>query len=538
MSTAFAGTGRLAVSMLRADRVRVPVWVLVMVAFVAYAAGGIPAVMGEEGLQARAEVMKEPAGAMMAGPGYGIEDYSIEILMANEMLGMFAVMVAIMSLLLVVRHTRAEEEAGRTELVRAAPVGRYAQLTAALIVLVAANAAVALGMGAALVGTGMEPVLDAWVFGAGLGAVGLVFGAAAALTVQLSSNARAASGMAGALVGAAYVLRAVGDAQAPGGSVLSWLSPIGWVQQMRIFAGLRLEPAWLAAGAVVVLVSAAYALAARRDVGAGLLPERRGRANATPAGRTLLGLTARLERPRLVWWAVGLFVFGALTGSLAGPMSEVMREQPQLLAVLGVDPGDDDAMANLVSEAMGMFLMFFAMAVAVYAAAAARGLLGDETACRSELALSAVMPRAWWLGAPLLVSLLGSTALLVVSGVGLGAGASAAIGPAAVGDFALAALAYAPLLACWAAAAMLLYGAGRGSAVLWVALIAAFVIGMYGRLLDVPQAVQDAEPFSMVDAMALVGGDGDWTPLWVAGIVAAVLSAAAMIAFRRRDLAA
>lgn len=538
MSRELAGTGRLAASMLRTDRVRVPVWILVMVAFVAYAAGGIPAVLGEEGLQARAAVMKEPAGAMMAGPGYGIEDYSIEILMANEMLGMFAVMVAIMSLLLVVRHTRAEEESGRAELVRAAPVGRYAQLTAALLVLFAANAAVALGMGAAMVGTGMEPILDAWVFGAGLGAVGLVFGTAAAVSAQLTANARAASGMAGALLGAAYVLRAVGDAQEPGGSVLSWLSPIGWVQQMRIFADLRPEPAWLAAGAAVVFTAAAYGLAAHRDAGAGLLPERRGRGHATPAGRTLLGLTVRLERPRLIWWAVGLFVFAALTGSLAGPMAEVMREQPQLLAVLGVDPANEDAMASLVSEALGMFLMFFAMAVAVYAAAAARGLRGDESDYRSELALSAPVPRAWWLGAPLLVSLLGSTALLMVAGVGLGAGAAAEIGAAAVGDFALAALAYAPLLACWAAAAMLLYGIGRGSALLWVLLIVAFVVGMYGALLDVPAAVQEAEPFSMVEAMALVAGEGDWTPLWAAGLVAAVLSAAAMLTFRRRDLAA
>jgi len=537
MSHNFAGTGRLAAAMLRADRIRIPVWVLAMAAFVAYAAAGIPAVMGEEGLQARAEVMKEPAGAMMAGPGYGIENYTIEILMANEMLGMFAVAVAIMSLLLVVRHTRSEEETGRAELVRAAPVGRFAQLTAALLVLLAANAAVAVGLGAAMVAVGMAPTLDAWVFGAALGGVGLVFGTTAAVTSQLSANSRAASGIAGGLLGAAYVLRAVGDAQQHGGSALSWLSPIGWAQQLRVFVDLRPEPAWLAAGAVVVLIGTAYALAARRDVGAGLLPERRGRGPASAAGRTLLGVTIRLERPRLIWWAVGLYVFAALTGSLAGPMAEVMGEQPQLLAVLGVDPADEDAMASLVSEAMGMFLMFFAMAVAVYAAAAAHRLRGDEAEGRTELALAAAVRRAWWLGAPLLVAVVGSALLLVVAGVGLGTGAAAEIGAGAVGEFALAALAYAPLLACWAAAAMLLYGLGRGSAVLWAALGAAFVIGMYGSLLDVPAAVQDAEPFGMVEAMALAGGDGDWTPIWWAAAVAAVLSAAAMALFRRRDLA-
>lgn len=45
-----------------------------------------------------------------------------------------AIVAGLMSMFLVGRHTRVEEEVGRDELVRAGVVGRYAPMTAALIV--------------------------------------------------------------------------------------------------------------------------------------------------------------------------------------------------------------------------------------------------------------------------------------------------------------------------------------------------------------------------------------------------------------------
>src|SRR5690349_23662100 len=50
-----------------------------------------------------------------------------------------AVLAALMSTLAVVRHTRQNEETGRAEILASAKVGRYAQLTAALTLVVAAN---------------------------------------------------------------------------------------------------------------------------------------------------------------------------------------------------------------------------------------------------------------------------------------------------------------------------------------------------------------------------------------------------------------
>jgi len=43
-------------------------------------------------------------------------------------------MIGLLALLTVVRHTRADEEAGRSELIGSTALGRHAQLAAALIV--------------------------------------------------------------------------------------------------------------------------------------------------------------------------------------------------------------------------------------------------------------------------------------------------------------------------------------------------------------------------------------------------------------------
>ena len=69
---------------------------------------------------------------MLSGPGYGTTNYTLGAMMANELSVRGHAGDAIMSLLLVVRHTRAEEEDGRAELVRAGAVGRRAPLAAAL----------------------------------------------------------------------------------------------------------------------------------------------------------------------------------------------------------------------------------------------------------------------------------------------------------------------------------------------------------------------------------------------------------------------
>ena len=181
-----------------------------------------------------------------------------------------------MSMFFVGRHTRGEEQSGRSELIGAAPVGRSAPLTAALLVVTAAQ--VLLGVLVALTMIGFDqPAAGSLALGASLTGVGLVFAGVAAVAVQIGQTTSAASGMVGAAIGGAYLLRAAGDV---GDGTLSWLSPIGWGQAMRPFAGERWWPLALSLAAAAALAGAAFALRARRDEGAGLVEPRPGPATA------------------------------------------------------------------------------------------------------------------------------------------------------------------------------------------------------------------------------------------------------------------
>ncbi|UNX56087.1 hypothetical protein MF406_07720 [Georgenia sp. TF02-10] len=526
---AVAGAARLARFALHRDRVRIAVWVVALAGLIGYFGAIIPVVYPDAAArQTRAAIMREPSGALLTGPGYGLEDYTFGVMIANEMLGLLAVAAALMSVFLVVRHTRAEEEVGRTDLVRAGAVGRQAPLVAALVDAVVTNAAVAVGLAVALVANDLPPA-DSLAVAAGVAAVGLVFAAVAAVTAQLTTGARAATGAAGALLALAFVLRGVGDAQQVGGTALSWASPIGWAQQTRAFVDLRWWPLLLPVAAAAVLVTAAFVLSGRRDVGAGLLPDRRGAAHAAGWLRAPLGLALRLERASLVGWGVGLFGFAALTGSLTGGIVESFREQPQLAEVFGAAGGGD-----VVTATLSAFLGFLSMAVAVFATVTVNRLRREEADGRAAVVLAGAVGRPAWAGSQLAVALLGATMLLLASGLGLGLGAAGTAGGAIVADLTLAALAYLPVVAGFAALAALLHGAGLPAWPGWLLLVAAILVGLYGPVLDLPPAVLDVAPFALVPAVPAAALEP--LPLVALTGVAVALSAFAAAAVRRRDL--
>ncbi|MCW4466087.1 hypothetical protein OK351_11295 [Glutamicibacter sp. MNS18] len=529
-----AGAGVLWRSMLRTSRWGIAIWALALVGLLYYMALAVNEVLGAQGLQARAAIIGLPAGAMLSGPGYGLDNYTLEVMVANELLGLYAVMVGIMSLRLAVRHTRTDEEAGRTELLRALPVGRLAPVTAALATCLLANVVVSGLMLAALLLLGF-PLPGSVGFCLGLMLVGLVFAAIGALCAQLSSSARTAASLAGAVLALAYLLRAVGDASEPGGNVLSWLTPVGWIQQQRLFVEQRWWPLLLVVAMLIAVGLASFLLQQRREVGAGLLPQRAGRDRARALGRRVIGVGARLDRGRLFGWTVSILVAAVLTGSLAGPVADAFRDLPQLQAVLGLR-GGQAALQEIVVAAMATFLVFFAMVVAIFAVQGAHRLRRDESLGRVELLLATAVSRWWVMGSQLLLNVAGCAWLLVIAGFGLGVGAQPGMGEAVLGTFIAAALWNLPVVACWLALSMLALGLGRGAVLVWIGLVACIVVGMYGPLLNLPQSVLDAEPFTSVNALEIVHEQASMLVPAGYALAAAILAALALILYSRRDL--
>src|SRR5499427_3410468 len=302
--TGCAGTGQLTGLAFRRDRVMLPacVWGIAMVLAITARDLKVLYPTPARRLAVATSAGENPALRFLLGRLNGT---SVGAFLAARWGVWGAAAAVLLTIFVVVRHTRADEEAGRLELVGSAAVGRQAPLTAALLAAAAANAAIALLTFLWLSRLGL-PVTGSAVLALSISGCGLVFSGVAAVAAQLAVTARAARGIAIAVLGSAFAVRAAGDSGSGGLSWLPWVSPLGWVEFTRAF-GPAGERWWVLAFPLVasaVLVAAAFLLAAWRDHSAGLLPDRPGRATASGLLRGPFGLAWRLQWPVLAAWLV------------------------------------------------------------------------------------------------------------------------------------------------------------------------------------------------------------------------------------------
>jgi ABC-2 type transport system permease protein len=333
------GTGQLLRLAIRRDRVVATVWVLGLFVFAFSQAASIVSLYPTQAdldrlARTATGIGANPAVVALQGPAYDASTYGGATAWQVVTPGVF--LIGLMSLLLMTRHTRQEEETGRAELVSAGAVGRNAWLAASLLFVLGVNVVLAALSVLGYVAMGL-PVGGSVALAVACGLNGLVFAGVAAVTAQLTEYARPANGMAFAGLGAAFLLRAVGDTSSSL-SWLAWLSPIGWAERFRPFAGERWAVLLLPVALLLVLLVATVALRDRRDLGAGVLATRLGPATAPAWLRSPLALAWRLQRGALLGWAIGAAVAGLSFGVLAKDMAQFAAEDPEtakMLATLG-----------------------------------------------------------------------------------------------------------------------------------------------------------------------------------------------------------
>jgi ABC-2 type transport system permease protein len=528
---AHAGTGSLVRLALRRDRIMLAVWVL---AFVITAAGSAGATVGLYDTQA---ALEQAGAAVNNTPSlvalYGlIYDPTSLGAVAMFKLGAFGgAIVAVFAILVVIRHTRAEEEAGRLELVGSAIVGRHAPLAAALVVAVGACLGLGLLTALGLIGSGL-PAAGSLAFGLAWAGIGIAFAGVAAVAAQVTSSARAAIAMAMAFLGVVYVLRAVGDTTDGGAtSWLRWLSPIGWGQQVRAFAGDRW---WLLALPVLFFVAmsaVAYGLVVRRDHGAGLLPDRLGPADAARTLSGPYGLAWRLQQGQFIGWLVAFTLLGLVFGNIATSVSgftdsPAAKEMIQKLGGVQV----------LTDAFMSTELGFMAVILSVYGIQVVLRLRSEESELRAEPVLATGVSRYSWASSHIVIALLGTTTIITAAGLAAGLSYAAQTGHSSdFGRVLLAALVRLPAVWVLAGIAAAAFGlAPRATVVAWAALVAFLLLGELGPLFELPQSVMNLSPYAHVPR--LPGGSLTATPLVALALLAAVLVVGGLVGFRRRDV--
>ncbi len=531
--TSLTHTGTLVRLALRRDRIMLPVWIYALTAAVLSTAWAFRSLYAtpESRVQLAASVGRNGSLRALYGPLF--DPSSIGGLTAWRIEVFGAALAGLMSLVVVVRHTRAEEEAERLELVGSGAVGRRAPLTAALITACGANLLVALLVAAGLIILGQNAV-GSLALGLALAAAGIMFAALAAVAAQLTESSRTATGIAGAALGLSYLLRAAGDAAGDGGaSWLSWLSPLGWTEQIRPFAGERWWVFGPVAVVVAVLAGAAYALAARRDLGAGFLPSRPGPAQAGPGLRSPLALAWRLQRGTLLGWTGGFLVAGAVFGGIAEGVADLVRGNSQLEDLVRRMGGERGIVDSFLASTMGLL----GMLAAIYATQATLRLRAEETGQRAEPVLATAVNRPRWAGSHLVFPALGTVVLLIAAG--LTAGVTHGLRTHDLGrqvpTLIEAALVQAPAAWVLAAVAAAMYGlAPRIAAASWAVLAAVLFLGWFGPVLRLDQRVMDVSPFTHIPKIP--GAALSAAPMaWLVAITAAG-TAAGLAGLRRRDI--
>ena len=529
-ASSFTGTRRLLWLVLRRDRFRIAMWMFGLVGLMSVSASSIVALYTtQDDLEGYARTVRgNSALIIQAGPGYGLDDPTLGAVVMNETALWLFIAAAVMSVFMVVRHTRTEEEAERAELVRAAPVGRHAALASAMIGTLVVNAAIAAGNVVALLAFGL-PAAGSFSFGASMVGVGMVFAGVAAVTAQVASGSRAALATAGLVIGVAFVLRAIGDV---GNGVLSWASPIGWAQSIRPYADERWWVLVLPVTATVALVVAARALQDRRDYGSGLIAQRAGRPEATAQLSTALGLAIRLQRGSLVGWAAGLGALAFFYGLVADQAEQMIEDNPDMadfFAQLGV--------ASVTDAFLSTAMLIMALFATGFTVSSVLRLRSEEVAGRVDPVLAAPIGRRRWAWSHLAVALVGTVVLALVCGVAMGAAAALVLGEVAkIGELTAAGLVMVPAMWLLAGATLLVYGLlPRWSLAAWALVAWVFVAAMFGILLDLPQWLLNLSPFQHVPA--LPAASMSWPPIVVLTAIAAALIAAGLAALDRRDMA-
>lgn len=458
------------------------------------------------------------------GRGYGLS--TLGGITAYEVGFMGLLLFPLLGLHTGLRHTRYQEELGRTELVTAGCVGRLAPLAAAVLLLKTVSGLVWLLSATGAVLVGLEPVGSAW-YAAGVALCVFFFGCVGLLLGQVSQYTRTGYMLGLVAVTATFLVRAVVDGMGWG---VVWVSPLGWFSEVRPFA----EPRWwpllaYTVGGLGLLLLAAH-VAGHRDLGAGVIAPRPGPARASQSLRTSLGLAWRVNRAGAL--ALGLLagVWAAALGLLSNQVTELVEANPSLLAALGLKRGSD-----LVAELVVVIVAAAALALVVQGGAR---LGAEESTGRLGwlLATRASRPRlwlSWWgvvTGLALGVLQLGCLVLGLSTWAATGdRSAFEAMVAAGVG-YTVPVLFVAALVSCLAAAGT------RWAVVGWVVVGWVLVVGFLSEALRLREWARDLSPLHLVGVLPRQTVSVTMTCALAAAGTLLVLGA--FIRFCRRDLRA
>ncbi|HEV7173890.1 MAG TPA: hypothetical protein VGN29_00285 [Solirubrobacteraceae bacterium] len=444
--------------------------------------------------------------------------------------GLLSLFSAVFGLLAAVRAMRADEDAGRTELVLAGIVGRRALYLVSLAAIGAAAAVLWVALLAGSVAAGLSLGGSAYL---ALAVVSMVpvFVGVGAVTSQLAPTRRMALELGGAVIALSFLLRVIADTSS-GAGWLRWATPLGWAEELRPFTGARPAVLALAAAASVVLLIAAGRVAITRDIGAGVLAAK----DTAPPRLALLSSPTRQalrsERTSLLVWLASIGLFATVVGVISNSISSagISRQLDQELAKLG------SGSVLTPKGYLGFSFLFFVVAISLFCCSQIAAARHEEADERLETLLALPVSRRRWLGGRLVLAAGAAVLISLVAGVLAWAGAASQGVEISLATMLGAGANCLPVSVLFLGAAALAYGAlPRASAGIAYGLVAvAFLWQLFGALLGAPRWLVDVTPFAHIGLVPAQAFDAVGAVSMVA--IGLLACGGGLWLFSRRDL--
>lgn len=526
----FKRTGALFIFILKKDWLKLILWLLACLSLVfigVFAYTELYTAQAER--EAMAVALANPAMEALFGRMIGEDNYTVGAMYSHTMTLMGFLLFSIQSILLVVRHTRSEEEDGRIEMLQALPIGRLSQPTATLGVLFLFNSVLALGSTTILLlmGDTSMSVEGAVLTGVIYGLIGLIFGSIALVTAQLSQSGRGAMLLAFVALGLSYVLRIIGDSGLP---FLSQLSPLGLLYGTEPFVSNNWGPVLLASLGVFVLLALAIYLRHSRDLGSGILPDRAGKSQASAFLKTPFGFAFRLFQTPFVVWSVSLVILAISYGSVVGDVEGLLDANELAGQFLGMD----DA-SSLTEQFIQMISGLLAIVACIPVLQAFLRIRSEEKKGRLDKIIAGTHSRVKIMGTFFGLGLLTSVWMHVLQVLAF-SGFSVSVEPAlSFRDSVLAGLLYLPAIWLVGGLASVLIGwLPQATSAIWSYLGFAFVVLYFGEVFNFPNWLQSLSAFHHIPDLF---SDGmRWLPLILTTLLSLLLSFIGFLGFHKRDI--
>lgn len=331
MKEKFARWNILFVQYLKRDWKKVIIWILGLGLFASAFIPAFEEIAKGEGLIGMYETLQNPAMISIVGPTpiETASDYTLGAMYAHEMLLFCSLFAMTISMLHVIGHTRKEEDLGLTELVRSFQIGRQANSLAVIAETVFINILLILFISGVMMSFRADTISGkgSFLFGTSIGVAGIIGAVIALVMAQIMPVSSAATGSSLGIMGLLYIIRAGTDISNVN---LSMINPLGWTYLTYPFTENNLSPIIFALVFSIIMIIITFVLEGGRDMGAGYLPEREGRANAKESLLSVHGLFIKLNKGIIISWLIAFLILGAAYGAIYGDMQSFLESNEMM----------------------------------------------------------------------------------------------------------------------------------------------------------------------------------------------------------------